>query len=330
MTEIIAEINRKLATLGYTADEISAVQPIIVATLSSNPDVVTGTEEDRRQAAEDVVLLLIDEMDGQAPPAGVTPPPPPPSGTITAGRVPTGTTSNVLGDIDDLLAGAPNLRATGTPAATPGLQSPGLIAGTGTAEPAKFSNRGRPYGGATWRAEQLENESADLLFEMAGHRDPFQPARDYVWNATGGFGGLIDSMSATRTGGTMDNAPVGAEPSAETGISFQQVVETLIQLAPLARQIWEARTVRPDRFPPVASFLQYVMTGNERVAALNRCNFVAKAFAKQYPDVARAIAEFQCGQAEPIGGTDRGRMIFMALKLHHAGIDFNSICDCGN
>lgn len=350
MEQVIAEINRKLATLGYTAAEIEAVQPVIRTTLASS-DVDYTNAEDSRQAAEDVVLLLIDEMDNPAPPGGVTPHTPPP---ISAGRIPAGTTVNVFGNIDDLLAGAPPLRG-GTPGIAGGgttttptrnTGNPGLTGAVNLDPSGKF--RGPGFGrtdnptinnrggiGPGTRQEWQDRTIDDIVWadqeqiDNARLNDPLDPYRTAAWNWAADTLGFDPPVNGTRSGGIMDTMPVGSEPGSVGDITVTDVLQTFRTLAPYARRIWEQRNIIPQNAEVLAQGLQYIMAGNPRVQPVNNCNYVAKSFAQAVPDVAKAIAQFQCGLSEPIMATERGKMVFLALKLHHAGIDFNSMCDCG-
>lgn len=319
---LLAQVEAKLLTQGYLPPDIAAVRETIRNTIESDPPDWENAEEVR--IAQRDLVDLVTAMGGPGTLAsastyqgGATPPPPPTGGAA-------------LGDISSLIpTGPPPSRAGG---ATSVFTSPGVIGGQVQSDPNAGKFQGPAVAGAGsaisyglgWAARNPRlARYGGWLMDAAGQALAY----------TGGYAAGQAMTGAAAVGTSETAGMMGQAEAAGVGtrggsvdVTVDGVVSNMVALAPYFRDIWQNRQVMTEAAAVIGKALQYIMTGNARVATMDRCNFVADRFAEKFPDVADAISQFQCGLDEGIGLTKDGQMVFMALKLHHAGISFQEVC----
>lgn len=318
---LLARVEAKLLSLGYTPPDVQSVRATIRTTIDSDPPDWENEEEIR--IAERDLVELVTEMGGPGRLAtgatyqGGAVPPPPPSGAA-------------LGDIGSLIpTSAPPTGAGQTPGvfrATGNGQTPGFVNGqVGT--DGKFAG---PIVAGAGRAAAAAASWAARNPRLARYGGWLLDAGAQALAYTGGYAaGQAMSGAGTTTpemAGMAEGAGVGTSGGVDPEITIEGVVSNLVALTPYFRDIWMNRGVLGEAGAVLAKGLQYIMTGNASVTPMDRCNFVADRFAEKFPDVADAISQFQCGLNEGIGLKRDGELVFMALKLHHAGVSFSEVC----
>ena len=322
---LLAQVEAKLLTLGYLPPDIAAVRATIRNTIESDPPEWEDAEEVR--IAQRDLVDLVTAMGGPgtlgtaATYQGGAVPPPPPSG-------------EVLGDISTLIPqGAPPSRAGqgGTIfAAPPGVRT-ATLGGSGNADAGKFAG---PIASGAGQAISYGLGWAARNPRLARYGGWLMDAGGQALAYAGGYA-AGQAMTGAAQVGTSTAAMTGQAEMAGVGtgggdvnpeITVEGVVANMVALAPYFRDICVNRTVMGEASQVIAKALQYIMTGNAAVTSMDRCNYVADRFAEKFPDVADAISQFQCGLTEGIGLSKQGELVFMALKLHHAGVSFQEVC----
>lgn len=323
--ELLQRVEAKLTQLGYTPPDLAAVRDVVRTTIESDPPEWENAEE-VRIAERDLVNLVTDRggpgtLGNAATYRGGAVPPPPPA------------TANVLGDISTLIPTGPPPSRAGQP--TSGFVSPGIIGGqVNAADAGKFAGPAGASAGSAisyglgWAARNPRlARYGGWLMDAAGQALAYAGgyAAGQVMTSSGGaaIGTQVDAMGGM---GQAEAAGVGTSGGVNPEITVEGVISNMVALAPYFRDIWVNRSVMGPASQVIAQGLQYIMTGNAQVTAMDRCNFVADRFAEKFPDVADAISQFQCGLSEGIGLSKQGELVFMALKLHHAGVSFQEVC----
>lgn len=324
---LLSQVEAKLLTLGYLPPDITAVRETIRNTIESDPPDWENAEEVRIAQRDLVDLVVAMGRPGTLATAstyqGGATPPPPPSG-------------EVLGDISSLIPQGPPPSRAGqggtTFAAPPGVQPATFGAGM-TGDAGKFAGPAAAQGarvisyGIGWAARNPRlARYGGWLMDAAGQALAYAGGYAAGQAMTGAAGAGTQVGNDPALAGQAEMAGVGTGGGANPEITVDGVVSNMVALAPYFRDIWVNRNVMGEAAQVIAKALQYIMTGNANVTSMDRCNYVADRFAEKFPDVADAISQFQCGLAEGIGLTKQGELVFMALKLHHAGVSFSEVC----
>ena len=325
---LLGLVEAKLLTLGYLPPDIAAVRETIRNTIESDPPEWEDAEEVRIAQRDLVDLVTAMGAPGTLATAatyqgGATPPPPPSGG-------------QVLGDISSLIPQGPPPSRAGQGgsmfAAPPGVRTATIGSAGGMADAGKFAPAA---GGAAqvityglgWAARNPRlARYGGWLMDAAGQALAYAGGYAAGQAMTGAAGVGTQTGADPALAGQAEMAGVGGGGGVNPEITVDGVVSNMVALAPYFRDIWVNRGVMGDAANVIAKALQYIMTGNANVTSMDRCNFVADRFAEKFPDVADAISQFQCGLAEGIGLTKQGELVFMALKLHHAGVSFQEVC----
>lgn len=158
--------------------------------------------------------------------------------------------------------------------------------------------------------------------------DPFDsaPPSGPVGPVPGGVPGTAGYPPAGYPGTYDPTAMPSPDMTANAGA---QIAQVLFQLVPLAGALYQDNN--PDVRDAVRLLVAATLGGGRQPQEMDRCGYLANAFAKRDPEVTLAIAQFQCGITYPLDLTPRGKQAWVIMEMLCSGLDFNDInssCGC--